>query len=148
MATAPLADNRDAVEAVWSLGTSLTHDRFHLVTCLSFLLFLLPQFPYYVIPDRFAMYVYGSMFYALYFVVSFPMFLRMDEEVDECWSLSRATIDGFAASMMITQALDLWRIWIGPIVDLDAARAAAIAATPAHLNVEPPSKDNGVPFVY
>jgi cycloeucalenol cycloisomerase len=110
--------------------------------------FTIQNFPYYHIPDRHAMYVYGSMFYALYFVVSFPMFLRMDEHPGECWSLSRATIDGLAACMLITQALDFWRIWIGPIVDLEMARASALAATPEHLKVQPPSKDNGVPFVY
>jgi len=108
------------------------------------------NFPYYHIPDRHAMYVYGSMFYALYFLVSFPMFLRLDEKVGECWSLSRSVVDALAASMLITQCLDAWRLGIGPIVDLDAARRSAMEATPNHLRavVQPPNREKSVPFVY
>lgn len=36
----------------------------------------LDGFPYYQHTDRWLMYKYGSAFYALYFIVSFPMFLR------------------------------------------------------------------------
>jgi len=38
--------------------------------------FTIQNFPYYEFADRRAMYIYGSMFYAIYFLVSFPMFLR------------------------------------------------------------------------
>lgn len=34
------------------------------------------QFPYYDFVDRASMYKVGSLFYAIYFLVSFPMFLR------------------------------------------------------------------------
>ena len=34
------------------------------------------QFEYYAFVDKAAMYRVGSLFYALYFVVSFPMFFR------------------------------------------------------------------------
>lgn len=34
------------------------------------------QFPYYQFVDRASMYTVGSLFYAIYFIVSFPMFLR------------------------------------------------------------------------
>lgn len=37
------------------------------------------QFPYYTFVDREKMYTVGSLFYAIYFFVSFPMFYRMDE---------------------------------------------------------------------
>ena len=37
------------------------------------------QFPYYTFVDRDRMYTVGSLFYAIYFFVSFPMFYRMDE---------------------------------------------------------------------
>ena len=78
------------------------------------------------------------------------MYLRMDEEVGSCWSLSRAALDGFACSMLITQALDFWRIWIGPIVDPKVAREFAIKMTPPHLigKIQPPQKEQSVPFVY
>ncbi|KAE9467551.1 hypothetical protein C3L33_00546, partial [Rhododendron williamsianum] len=39
-------------------------------------LFLNVQFPYYEFVDRASMYTVGSLFYAIYFFVSFPMFLR------------------------------------------------------------------------
>ena len=122
-----------------------------LIVCMSWLVafmetFTIQNFPYYFIPDQQVMYLYGSCFYALYFMVSFPMFLRMDEEPGECWSVQRAAIDAMAASMAITQALDFWRIFIGPIVDLDKARKAALLVTPKHLNILPPTTT--VPFVY
>ena len=41
--------------------------------------FSIQHFEYYDIPDRWAMYVYGSVFYGLYFVVSYPMFYQLDE---------------------------------------------------------------------
>jgi cycloeucalenol cycloisomerase len=110
--------------------------------------FSIQQFQYYHIPDRHAMYVYGSMFYALYFVVSFPMFLRMDEEPNECWSLSRATIDGLAACMAITQLLDFWRLWVGPIVDLEAARTSALLVRPKGVVEMPAGSGEKVPFIY
>jgi hypothetical protein len=39
-------------------------------------------FPYYAIKDRVHLYTVGSVVYGLYFVVSFPMFARLDEPVD------------------------------------------------------------------
>jgi len=41
--------------------------------------FTIQDFPYYSYPDRESMWYIGSVFYALYFVVSYPMFLRLDE---------------------------------------------------------------------
>ena len=38
-------------------------------------------FPYYVFEDRDMAYTLGSAFYGIYFLVSFPMFLRVDEDV-------------------------------------------------------------------
>eukprot|EP00879_Flechtneria_rotunda_P029988 GHRR01032466.1.p1 GENE.GHRR01032466.1~~GHRR01032466.1.p1 ORF type:complete len:180 (+),score=33.21 GHRR01032466.1:886-1425(+) len=46
------------------------------------------HFPYYTFIDRQKMYSIGSLFYAIYFFVSFPMFMRLDEEVaGRRWSL-------------------------------------------------------------
>ncbi|WVZ96100.1 hypothetical protein U9M48_041781 [Paspalum notatum var. saurae] len=75
------------------------------------------NFPYYEFIDRDIMYKVGSLFYAIYFVVSFPMFSRIDEE-DEKWNLSRVAVDSLGAAMLVTIILDLWRIFLGPIVPI------------------------------
>lgn len=64
--------------------------------------------------DRSRMYTIGSLFYAIYFFVSFPAFYVMDESVRK-WSLVRAVTDSLAAGMLVTILLDLWRLGIGPL---------------------------------
>lgn len=73
------------------------------------------RFPYYAFVDRDAMYFIGNGFYALYFVVSFPMYYRMDEDGTQ-WTLGRAIVDAFGAAMIVTCLLDFWRLTIGSIV--------------------------------
>ena len=68
------------------------------------------SFPYYVFEDRAFMYSVGSTFYALYFVVAFPMFARMDERLEECWSFGEAALDSFAACMIVFLLCDCWRL--------------------------------------
>jgi cycloeucalenol cycloisomerase len=41
--------------------------------------FTISNFPYYSFDNRQFAYTIGSAFYAIYFIVSFPMFLRIDE---------------------------------------------------------------------
>ncbi|KAL2490188.1 Cycloeucalenol cycloisomerase [Abeliophyllum distichum] len=74
------------------------------------------NFPYYEFVDRDAMYKVGSLFYAIYFMVSFPMFLRIDEKPGNQWDLPRVAIDALGAAMLVTIILDWWRIFLGPIV--------------------------------
>ncbi|KAK1289521.1 Cycloeucalenol cycloisomerase [Acorus calamus] len=74
------------------------------------------NFPYYSFVDRDSMYKVGSLFYAIYFFVSFPMFLRIDEKPGDPWDLSRVAIDALGAAMLVTIILDLWRLFLGPIV--------------------------------
>ncbi|KAK4482414.1 hypothetical protein RD792_009569 [Penstemon davidsonii] len=74
------------------------------------------KFPYYEFVDRASMYTVGSLFYAIYFFVSFPMFLRIDEKPGDKWDLPRVAIDALGAAMLVTIILDLWRIFLGPIV--------------------------------
>lgn len=74
------------------------------------------NFPYYDFVDRASMYKVGSVFYAIYFIVSFPMFLRIDEKPGELWDLPRVAIDALGAAMLVTILLDLWRLFLGPIV--------------------------------
>lgn len=80
------------------------------------------NFPYYQFVDRASMYKIGSLFYAIYFLVSFPMFLRIDEKPSDRWDLPRVAIDALGAAMLVTIILDLWRIFLGPIIPLPEAR--------------------------
>ncbi len=50
---------------------------------------------------------WGALFYACYFVVSFPMVYRLDETADQPWSLGRTCIDALAAGMGSFILLDL-----------------------------------------
>ncbi|KAF6255411.1 cyclopropyl isomerase-like protein [Scenedesmus sp. NREL 46B-D3] len=82
------------------------------------------HFPYYTFIDRSKMYSIGSLFYAIYFFVSFPMFMRLDEQVaGRRWSLREVALDALAAGMLVTLLLDFWRITVGGIVDSPAAAA-------------------------
>ncbi|XP_058102277.1 cycloeucalenol cycloisomerase isoform X2 [Magnolia sinica] len=76
------------------------------------------NFPYYQFVDRESMYKVGSLFYAIYFLVSFPMFLRIDEKPGDPWDLPRVAVDALGAAMLVTIILDLWRIFLGPIVPI------------------------------
>jgi cycloeucalenol cycloisomerase len=60
---------------------------------------------------------FGSLFYAMYFIVSFPNVFRLDEDPDAPrWTLARTVIEsGFVAIASLT-LLDLWANFIGPIV--------------------------------
>lgn len=75
-------------------------------------------FPYYSFDDRERMVYFGSVFYALYFVVSFPMYYRIDENPQQKWNLTAVALDSFAAGMIVTILLDLWRIFIGSLSGL------------------------------
>jgi cycloeucalenol cycloisomerase len=57
---------------------------------------------------------YGSIFYACYFVVSFPMFFRLDEHPGERWSLGRTCVSALAAGMLVLVLLDFWAKIVGP----------------------------------
>jgi cycloeucalenol cycloisomerase len=59
---------------------------------------------------------FGTFFYALYFIVSFPSVYRLDEEPEAPrWTLSRCAIEAAAVSLASLLLLDLWARWIGPI---------------------------------
>lgn len=74
------------------------------------------HFPYYSFTNKEAMYRVGSLFYAIYFFVSFPMFFRIDENPrQKGYTLWRTVVDAFAAGMIVTCLLDFWRLGIGAI---------------------------------
>eukprot|EP00929_Paragymnodinium_shiwhaense_P008193 TRINITY_DN112135_c0_g1_i1.p1 TRINITY_DN112135_c0_g1~~TRINITY_DN112135_c0_g1_i1.p1 ORF type:complete len:292 (-),score=42.95 TRINITY_DN112135_c0_g1_i1:43-918(-) len=75
--------------------------------------FSIAAFPYYTFKDRSMMYTVGSAFYALYLVVSFPMFLRLDNNLDKKHTFVSACLEAFATFMMIMTLLDAVRLWLG-----------------------------------
>jgi len=67
--------------------------------------------------DVHAMLRFGSIFYAMYFIVSFPNVFRLDEEPGESrWTLSRTVIEASFVGIASLTLLDLWANFIGPIV--------------------------------
>jgi cycloeucalenol cycloisomerase len=75
-------------------------------------------FPHYRFKDWYRMMTVGSAFYGLYFVVSFPLYYRIDEEdvmKRARWTLGEVVLDALAAAMLVTLLLDAWRLVIGGI---------------------------------
>lgn len=105
---------RWAAEGAWILALS------YFIAYLETL--AVSNFPYYEFVDRASMYKVGSLFYAIYFFVSFPMFLRIDEKPGDLWELPRVAVDSLGAAMLVTIILDLWRIFLGPIVPLPVTK--------------------------
>ena len=67
--------------------------------------------------DLAAMLRFGTLFYAMYFVVSFPTFFRLDERPDQPpWSLARTVIEASFVSITSLLLLELWARFVGPIV--------------------------------
>lgn len=58
---------------------------------------------------------WGSLFYALYFVVSFPMIHRLDEREGEDWPLRRVAVEALAAGMLVLSLLDFATRRVGTI---------------------------------
>ena len=74
------------------------------------------QYPHYTHTNKSMMYSVGSLFYAIYFWVSFPAFYLMDEDASARRSpLWRAAWDALAAGMLVLIILDFWRLYIGDI---------------------------------
>jgi cycloeucalenol cycloisomerase len=63
--------------------------------------------------DRERMLLYGSMFYGSFFVISIPVFARIDE--DQPWSLGRTAMSALGVSMAVFIVLDLWAKLLGPL---------------------------------
>lgn len=105
---------RWTAEAAWVLALS------YFIAYLETL--AISNFPYYDFVDRDSMYKVGSLFYAIYFLVSFPMFSRVDETDVESWDLPRVAVDALGAAMLVTIILDLWRIFLGPIIPMSESR--------------------------
>ncbi|KAF6004154.1 Cpi1p [Cyanidiococcus yangmingshanensis] len=119
------------------LGYTLVFERALVVVLLAYGTALaetvtIAAFPHYRFRDWHRMVLFGSAFYGLYFIVSFPMYYRLDE-VDEMtrvplkrdekrllsaasrWTLGQVILDALAAAMIVTILLDIWRLAIGGI---------------------------------
>lgn len=104
------------------------------------------HFPLYTYKQRDLFLVVGSVVYALYFVVGFPMFFVLDEDIDQereeeqedgmegsigklkvndtrkgYWTIREVAISAFAACAIVTLLLDFWRLIIGSIYELGTA---------------------------
>ena len=65
--------------------------------------------------DMERMLAFGSLFYSLYFVASFPIFFHLDEERDANWSLTKTAASALAASMIMLFLLDFAAAIFGPL---------------------------------
>jgi len=70
-------------------------------------------FPYYRFEDVHMAYTIGSLYYAIYFLVSFPMFLRIDENPKKKFSLFQTAIEALGSSMLVLCLLDFVRLHLG-----------------------------------
>lgn len=50
---------------------------------------------------------------------------RIDEKVGEPWDLPRVAVDALGAAMLVTIILDLWRLFLGPIVSIPESKQCA-----------------------
>ncbi|EGG13673.1 Cycloeucalenol cycloisomerase [Cavenderia fasciculata] len=85
--------------------------------------------PYYHIENRSQMYIVGSTFYMLYFVVSFPMFARIDETDGEKWTLSRTALESLGSAMIVFTLCDFWRLLVGALTGDPAAQTKPFLGT-------------------
>ena len=70
-------------------------------------------FPFYRFEDRDTAYTLGSAFYGIYFIVSFPAFLRVDEDPRRPFTLAQTCTEALAAGMAVLCLLDAVRLWLG-----------------------------------
>jgi cycloeucalenol cycloisomerase len=56
---------------------------------------------------------WGSLFYACYFVVSFPMIYQLDEDTGDDWPLRRVAVEALAAGMLMLLLLDSATRFVG-----------------------------------
>lgn len=67
-------------------------------------------FPYYSFSDRHMAYTLGSAFYGIYFLVSFPMFLRVDET--KPMPMSQVFWEAMGSGMAVLCLLDFVRVYL------------------------------------
>lgn len=55
---------------------------------------------------------------------------RIDEKPGNKWDLPRVAVDALGAAMLVTIILDLWRIFLGPIVPVSEAKQCSQTGLP------------------
>ena len=88
-------------------------------------------FPYYSFEDRTMAYVWGSAFYGIYFIVSFPGFYHLDAEVDTSGkelTLMETFTTACGHGMMILTMLDFVRLYLGIPLTIAGVRFAVAAS--------------------
>lgn len=76
------------------------------------------SFPYYTYPDSYRMWVIGSGFYGIYFLISYPYFTLIDDDVSHGarrWTLMEVFVESLAYGMITTMMLDAWRLLFGAL---------------------------------
>eukprot|EP00605_Chrysophyceae_sp_TOSAG23-4_P002571 GSChrysophyteH1.ASY1.ANO1.2836.1 assembled CDS len=66
--------------------------------------------------DRSTIYSIGSAFYGIYFIVSYPVFYRLDEKIDRGespHSLYNAIMEALGSGMLVLCLLDFCRLYLG-----------------------------------
>eukprot|EP00056_Hartaetosiga_gracilis_P005729 m.88347 g.88347 ORF g.88347 m.88347 type:complete len:77 (-) comp12261_c0_seq7:1234-1464(-) len=72
------------------------------------------------------MYVFGSCFYSLMFLVTYPAFFDLCEnENKRKWTYF--LMHSLACGMAVFIADDVWRLTIGPVVEVNASTAVPYA---------------------
>ena len=110
---------------VWDVLSPLPHI-LKVVTCVVFVVSLsiftafaetwtIGHFPYYTYPDFHTMLTYGSFFYSLFLVVTFPLFYRIDENPNEKYLIFQVVLEAFGAFMIVMLLADIWRLVFGNV---------------------------------
>ena len=61
------------------------------------------------------MLTYGSFFYSLFLVVTFPLFYRIDENPNEKYLIFQVVLEAFGAFMIVMLLADIWRLVFGNV---------------------------------
>lgn len=65
------------------------------------------------------------------YILTVPIYyFRIDEKPSDKWDLARVAVDALGAAMLVTIILDLWRIFLGPIVPLPEEKQCAQPGLP------------------
>jgi cycloeucalenol cycloisomerase len=104
---------------------------FYCLTILSFSYFTafmetlsISSFPYYSFEqDRNIVYIIGSAFYGIYFIVSYPVFFEIDEVITKTklpYTAYQTVMESMGASMIVLCLLDITRLFLGiPLIITD-----------------------------
>mmetsp|Transcript_3244 Transcript_3244/g.8301 ORF Transcript_3244/g.8301 Transcript_3244/m.8301 type:complete len:88 (+) Transcript_3244:69-332(+) len=73
--------------------------------------------------------VLGSAFYGIYFIVSFPMYMRLDEDDKRRHTCFDALIESLASGMAVLFLLDFVRVAMGKDMTLSLNRPCKLDAS-------------------